>query len=59
MVSGRMMMIGACPSLLIAAVMKDPYFNAGSRARHLTDSCPRGCQLDEVTLKFVAVIHLR
>jgi hypothetical protein len=31
-----MMMIRACPSLLIAAVMKDPYFNAGSRARHLT-----------------------
>jgi len=29
-----MMMIRACPSLLIAAVMKDPYFNAGSRARH-------------------------
>jgi hypothetical protein len=29
MVSGRMMMIRACPSLLIAAVMKDPYFNAG------------------------------
>ena len=36
MVSGRMMMIRACPSLLIAAVMKDPCFNAGSRARHLT-----------------------
>jgi len=31
-----MMMIRACPSLLIAAVMKDPYFNAGSQARHLT-----------------------
>ncbi|PYX32719.1 MAG: hypothetical protein DMG77_02540 [Acidobacteria bacterium] len=36
MVSGRMMMIRACPSLLIATVRKDPYFNAGSRARHLT-----------------------
>jgi hypothetical protein len=35
MVSGRMMMIRACPSLLIATVMKDP-FAAGSRARHLT-----------------------
>ena len=31
MVSGHMMMIRACSSLLIAAVMKDPYFNAGSR----------------------------
>jgi len=36
MVSGRMMMIRVCPSLLIPTVMKDPYFNAGSRARHLT-----------------------
>jgi hypothetical protein len=34
-VSGRIVMDRRVPVLVIATVMKDPHFNAGSRARHL------------------------
>jgi hypothetical protein len=39
-VSGRMMMIRACPSLISATVMKDRITVAGSRARRLTVFSP-------------------